>query len=116
MQHEIKKISLIVNELLTLFLRNHGQNIEIKINREANASEMIFEIHEHHFTKEFIDYLKEGLDQQRQHEVEGYYWQLIGEGDNGEELNLIGVMIDEVQIEERSDSLYLRLYRINNQR
>jgi len=51
------------------------------------------------------------LNTQRQNEVEGYYWQLAGDDNNGDELYLVGAMIDDAKVELIERDLHIRFTR-----
>ncbi len=115
MRHEAKKIAQIVSEILTLFLLNGAENIDIKVNTKVSQKEQNTEIiiiqYECNYGEEFIQKIKYNLNTQRQYEVEGYYWQLVGEDDSGDELHLVGAMIDEANVTTKGKDLYIQLLR-----
>lgn len=111
MQHEVKKITLIVNELLTILLLNGAKDVDVKVNRLEDCTEITFLHHQSTSDDEFIQRLKHNLNTQRQYEVEGYYWQLVGEADSSDELHLVGAMVDEAIVEDRNGDLYIHIVR-----
>ncbi len=111
MQHEVKKIALIVNELLTMLLFNGAEDVEIKVKKQGQSTEIVVVQHRNNNDDQFVERLRNSLNNMREYEVEGYYWQLIGEDDNGDELNLVGIMVDEACVERKGDDLYIRLLR-----
>jgi hypothetical protein len=113
MQHETKKIALIVNELTTLLLHMGNGNIEVKINRQKLATEIVMIQYQCNYEEVFVQNLRYDLNTQRQSEVEGYYWQLIGDDDDGEEISLVGAMIDEAVVEQKEGDLYIHIIRKN---
>lgn len=98
MKHEVKKVTLVVNELLTYLLLNGGENIDVTINHNVNCSKVTFTQNPCHFSQQFIEALEHNLNTQRQNEVEGYYWNLVGTDDIGDELHLVGAMIDHATV------------------
>lgn len=113
MRHEIKKISRIVDELTTLFLKEDTNEVDFSIKRLPDHTVIKIIDYGTHFSDEYIDQLRELFNSQRQCEVEEYYWQLCGEVDNDDELTLIGCMIDKATVEKRDGDLYLELIRYN---
>lgn len=111
MQHEVKKVTLIVNELMTLLLLNNAEEIDIKIKHVGEHSEIYFIYRQCKFDDKLIEKIKYNLNIQRQSEVEGYYWQLVGDDDSGDELHLVGAMIDEAKIEMKDKDLHIHLIR-----
>lgn len=113
MQHESKKIALIINELVTMLLLRSNGNIEVKVNRNDLYTEVTISQHFCQYDEMFIENLRYNLNTQRQTEVEGYYWQLVGNDDNGDELPLVGAMVDEAAVEYNNNSLYINIKRNN---
>ena len=58
-----------------------------------------------------INNLSEFLNIQRQYEIEEYYWGLMGETSDEDELFLVGSMIDSATLEIKNDNLYIKLIR-----
>lgn len=111
MRHETKKISRIVDELTTLFLKNDTDEVHFKIKRETHQTTIEIIGYRTHLDDEYINQLRQTLNIQRQWEIEEYYWQLTGETDYDEELTLVGAMIDEAVVEKREGNLYMNLIR-----
>jgi len=111
MRHEIKKICKIVDELTTLLLRDDTDEVDFKIKKTDSETKIYITDYNTKYKSEDVEDLKSCLNVQRQHEVEEYYWQLVGECDNDSELTVIGAMIDDAVIEIRGENLYLELTR-----
>jgi hypothetical protein len=111
MQHEVKKVTLIVNELLTLLLLNGAEDVDVKVNRLEDRTEITLFQPKSKYDDEFIHRLRHNLNTQRQYEVEGYYWQLVGETDSSDELHLVGAMVDEAIIENNDGDLSIHITR-----
>lgn len=111
MKHETKKISRIVDELLTLFLKKNIEEVNFKIKKQQDQTMIEIITGECPFEEEYIKQLQQTLNIRRQWEIEEYYWQLTGETDCDDEISLVGVMIDEAVVEKRGDKLYMQLLR-----
>lgn len=111
MRHEIKKICKIVDELTTLLLREDTNEVDFKIKKTPDQTTIIITDYNTKYTETEIKEFEECFNVQRQHEFEEYYWQLVGESDQGTELTVIGAMIDEAIVELRNDNLYMELIR-----
>ncbi|MEA3422307.1 MAG: hypothetical protein U9Q80_00610 [Bacillota bacterium] len=111
MKHEIKKISKIIDELVTFFFKNDADEVDIKIKK--NEKNIIIKIVDYNtcFSEEDIECITKLLCAQRQHEIESYYWQLAGEVDSDSELILVGAMIDEAKVEIIDKNLCIELTR-----
>lgn len=111
MHHEMKKVTVIVTEMMTMLMLNGAREIDIKIKRTDIGTEFTFTHYDCHYDEDFIDRLEYNLNTQRQYEVEGYYWQLAGEDESGDELHLVGAMIDEAEIKKDEENLHIHLIR-----
>lgn len=111
MQHEVKKITQIVNEIVSLLMLNGSDAIEVKINRSQDQVRIQIFQHDSTFTQEKVDQFQSELNIQRQHEIEGYYWQLVGDNECDEELCLVGAMIDTAKVTLEKGILHIDLIR-----
>ncbi len=111
MQHEVKKITLIINELIAMMLINGAEEIDVNIKRVGDVSEIILVHRNCKYSEDFIDKMRYNLKTQRQSEVEGYYWQLVGDDETSEELHLVGAMIDEAEVEKIENDLHIHILR-----
>lgn len=111
MQHEAKKISLIINELVTLFLQMGTGNIDVAVNRSSDATEITFTQDQADYSEEFREKLFHSLNVHRQVEVEAYYWQLMGDDDSDDELLLLGAMIDQAWVTQDQGILQVKVLR-----
>ena len=113
MRHEVKKISRIVDELVTFFLRKDTDEVDVSIKRSTEQTVIRLIVHGTHFDSDFITHLEESLNIQRQHEIEEYYWQLAGETDCDTEITLVGAMVDSATIGEIDGDLCIEMIRKN---
>jgi len=111
MQHEEKKVALIINEIITMELLDGAEDIDVNIKRENGLSKVHIIYHNCEYDSQFIEKIAYNLNTQRQNEVEGYYWQLAGDDNNGDELYLVGAMIDDAQVELIDNDLHIRFIR-----
>ena len=111
MRHEIKKICKIVDELTTLLLRDDTDEVDFKIKRSNTDTKIFITDYNTKYKVDDVEDLMTCLNVQRQHEVEEYYWQLVGECDNDSELTVIGAMVDDAKIEIKDNNLYIELIR-----
>ncbi|MDD2495332.1 MAG: hypothetical protein PHE29_09075 [Tissierellia bacterium] len=111
MKHEIAKISKIVDELIDFYFLNSAKKVNISI--EENKDSFIIEIESDDVScsEDKIMNFKKLINVQRQKEIEEYYWQLAGTSIEGEEYNLVGMMIDESIIDYDYPKLKIKLIR-----
>lgn len=111
MQHEVKKITVIINELISIMLLNGAEDIDMSIKRKSKTTEVTIIHRNCQYTDEFIKDMRYNLNAGKQSEVEGYYWQLVGEDETSEELYLVGAMIDEAKLEMKQNDLHIYILR-----
>lgn len=111
MRHEVKKIAKIVDELTTLFLKDDTNEVDFKVVIHDDHSMIRVVDYKTRVTPRYVEYLRKMLNNQRQREIEEYYWQLMGENDEEDELTLISMMTDKAVVELRDGNLYLELIR-----
>ncbi len=111
MRHEVKKISRIVDELTTLFLKDDTNEVDLKVITSDVESVIRLTVHNTKVSDQYIAHLLKTFNKQREMEIEEYYWQLAGETDDDDEVTLIGAMIDYATAEKRDGNLYIELVR-----
>jgi len=111
MRHEIKKVSKIVDELMTLLLREDTDEVDFKVKKEQDHYKIVVTDYNTKFTQAEAKEFEEYFNVQRQHEYEEYFWQLVGESDCDVELTMIGAMVDEAIVELRGNDLYMEIIR-----
>lgn len=111
MRHEVKKIAKIVDELITFFFLRKTHIMGIEIKDLDNSFEIMIKNDCRNINDDEINNIKKLFSVQRQREMEEYYWQLTGEADNDTELNLVGIMIDKVDVSVEENNLIIKLTR-----
>jgi hypothetical protein len=111
MKHEPKKISKIVDEILTYFLFHFDAKSEITIVPETDHYWMLFRFTDVSISDEQFDALDKRLVVKRQPELEEYYWQLTGEIEDSNELMLVAMMCDSIEMKREGNTITLELLR-----
>ncbi|WP_186429828.1 hypothetical protein [Clostridium sp. BSD9I1] len=111
MKNELKKISKIVQELMDFCLLNGALNLNISLSNTENFFEIIAHSYNVTSSNQEISNLKQILNLKRQREIEEYYWQLAGSDEGTDQLSLIGMMIDEAEVEFSPPNLTIKLIR-----
>ncbi len=111
MKHETKKISKIVDEILTYFLFHFNAKAEITITPEPKRYRMLFRFTDVPITDEAYAALDARLVVKRQPELEDYYWQLTGEIEDSNELMLVAMMCDSIEMRRDGNDITLSLVR-----
>lgn len=112
---ETKKAVKIISELMTYFFDQGAKNIEVKFNSDDVGQEKEYEI----IIEGLIEYisgeeltkLREELNTSREAQVEEYYWELAGEGNNSREMSLVGMLVDNSVVEYKDNYLKITLWR-----
>ncbi len=112
MKQEIKKIARIIDEIVTHFLYSlESSRFELTYSEEEDAFVLAFAFHGVQLTPDAIARLRKQLKGDRQPELEDYYWQLMGETEEDNELALVSMMVDEAELEYEGETIRLRLQR-----
>ncbi len=111
MNHETKKIALIVDEVLTMLLVDGSEKINFDISIKNDRAEINIIQYDTRYNDEYLEIIRNRLDAPRQHEIEEYYWQLTGENETEDELFIVGALIDESTLKKENGNLYINLVR-----
>lgn len=111
MHNEIQKTTKIMDELTSLLINKGSVEIDIKLKKGVNCTEIFITDYNTHITQDEINRLTEFLNITRQSEIEEYYWGLMGETSDEDELFLVGSMIDSATLELKNGNLYIKLIR-----
>ncbi|MGL5330267.1 MAG: hypothetical protein ACRDD7_13430 [Peptostreptococcaceae bacterium] len=112
MQNEVKKITRLIDEVTSVLMKHGSKEIDVKIKRDNDLSIIYIVDYNTTYTDEDISDLNDILNIQRQCEMEGFYWELVGEDNHGDELFLVGTMIDCAKVEKRESNLYIEMSRM----
>ncbi|AKL96947.1 hypothetical protein CACET_c35160 [Clostridium aceticum] len=104
----------IVDELMCFFFNiditklkidfDYEEKSQIKVSLQGDCSNP---------PKEKLQELEEILNAPRQDVLEDYYWELVGENDNYDELTLLGALVDGGDIKYNNNKLRITVYRKN---
>ena len=111
MTHENQKIARIANALLEYFLSNDAKGLTLSISEDTKSAYISLEISDITLSSHESEELIEHLYMERQEEMEEYYWHLLGNDSETEEISLIGMMVDDAQVQVLSPSLSVELTR-----
>ncbi len=112
MNNEIKKITRLVDEVTSVLMKKGSSEIDVKIKRDENSSIITIIDYNTLYSDEDIEDLDDVLNIQRQCEVEGFYWELMGDDINGDELFLVGSMIDDATVKKVDNNLHIIMNRV----
>ena len=112
MKHEVKKITKIIDEILTFCVYNMDpRRSEMVLEKTDNAFTVVHTFYDVSISAEELAEIRRQLGTKRNHELEDYYWQLTGEIENSSELDLVGMMSDEAVVEYENEKLIISLIR-----
>ncbi len=112
MSFRLEKTMRIVDELVGFCCRRGGKNITINYNTEKpKMTEITVTSPNTTVTSDELTALDKTLSQHRQHEMEEMYWLISGDDSFGDELSLVGVMVDECKIIYENEVLTIIVYR-----
>ncbi|MGL5973335.1 MAG: hypothetical protein ACRCZK_06465 [Oscillospiraceae bacterium] len=114
MNNEYKKISNIVDQMITFFYGIQSTNIKIEIENEKTFTKIILSSNFNIKYLDTVNSLSKIFSSGRNKELEETYWGLVGKSDNfdNSDLYLISSMIDESNINIKNntiDTIFKRL-------
>jgi hypothetical protein len=109
MHQESKKICKITSEIL-LYLMSQGY---YKVVFDIDVKDHIFTLKFNlkNVPKDVILYMDRKINSEREYEIEEYGWELMGESTESNELEMIGLIVDKLEIEQKGDTTYFTLIR-----
>ena len=111
MRDEIRKINRLIDEVTSLFMKRGSKEIDVKIRREDKNTVISIIDYNTSYCDSEIEELSSVLNIQRQCEVEGFYWELMGDDSKGDELFLVGSMIDSATVKKVNNDLHITMCR-----
>lgn len=112
MKHEIKKISKIVDEIITYFVYElECSTLELRYEGSETACILDFSFHGIELSRDAFNQLRRALRGDRQPELEDYYWQLMGNTEESGALALVSMMVDNAELKYEGDTIRLSLRR-----
>lgn len=112
MKHTKKRISKIVDELITYLLSMGADDVFVNIKDEKNRYKICAKSnYMKKNNEEKIDKLIKYLNCPKQEAMEEYYWELTGDCDVDTELTLIGMMVDKVNVNIDDNKIDIELYK-----
>lgn len=108
--HEQKKICKIIDEISLYFLRKGYNDFSMHISYDfENKTVITFNLGV--ISKDMDEKLKKFIGLKREKEVEEYGWELLGESDSSADLEMIGLLIDSIDIEIANNETRIILTR-----
>ena len=111
MHNEIQKTTKIIDEISSLLVNNGSLEIDIKLRLNNVCTKIFITDYNTRLNQEQIDSLSQFLNIPRQTEIEEYYWGLMGETSDDDEMFLVGSMIDRAKFELKDGNLYIEIVR-----
>ncbi len=113
MNHGEKKIAKIIEELTMYFFAIGADKIESGILVEGKDVTITFQANYKKEYRDILHNLDKYLNEPKNEGIEDFYWELAGSGDPGEgnQLMLLGMMIDKADIQIYDTEVALKLYK-----
>ena len=110
-RNEVKKITKLVDEVTSLLMKSGSNDINVHIKRDVDLTTITIIDHNTSYPDDEIASLDDVLNIQRQSEVEEFYWELMGDDLHGDELFLVGSMVDRATVKKIDNDLHVIIYR-----
>ncbi|MBQ3253479.1 MAG: hypothetical protein IJA65_02895 [Acholeplasmatales bacterium] len=106
---ENQKICKIISEISLYILENVSGNLNVDV--KELGEEVIITFVTDLIDPETKNFLMSQLSADRNIEIEEYGWELMGEGDSDDDLELVGNLINELSIQEENGKTVITLVR-----
>ena len=113
MTHNEKKVGKIVEELTMYLFAMGAEKIESSIEKSDGQYIVRFRADYNPDYRYNMESMKKYLNQPKNEAMEDIYWELAGSGDPGEssQVLLVGMMVDQADVEIYENSAEIVLYR-----
>lgn len=108
--HEYKKLSKIIDEMSLYLFRKGHTSFEMKVEINKNEQTTIIFITSE-LEEEYIEKLNKYIGLKREREVEEYGWELLGESDLASDLEMLGLLVDKIEIVNENGKSVISLFR-----
>ncbi|MFW5889359.1 MAG: hypothetical protein ACOCUD_03160 [Bacillota bacterium] len=95
---------------LSLFLMLHGVK-DFQLEFKSSNKNVYFILIAKDIAKDLLTRMEEKIGREREIEVETYGWELMGDTDSRNELDVLGLLIDSIEIENIKDKVKITLKR-----
>ena len=110
-KYEMKIIAKIIHEISFYFMR-HGITV-FDIKTELSEEDIVFTVIAKDLAPEMVKKMKEMVNRARELEVETYGWELLGDSDEKSELDILGLLIDTLEVQRIGNQDVLTMVRTN---
>lgn len=112
--NENKKLSSIIAEVSQFLLHHQHSNFSIDVNK--TDTHQTIEVKTTTMKEEVLNKFVNKMKRDREEEIETYGWSLITDSDSDNELEIAGLLIDEVEVIKHNGSTVILLKRTLNQK
>ena len=111
MKYKREKLIKIMNELVNFCLYINMNDLKIDFSCHEDEGKISIEGYCDNPPMERLEDLEHILNSPRQEELEGYYWNLVGDGHGYTELEMVGVLVDSGLISYEENILKISVTR-----
>ncbi len=108
-KQETRILTMIIRELsLVMLMHNHDK---FSITLEKGSKETRFILKTTPLEEELLEHIKKKANREREIEVETYGWELVGDVDKQSEFEILGLLVDYMEVEETEGEMVLTFVR-----
>lgn len=111
MKFKREKLIKIMNELVSYCIDINIRDLKIEFKIDEAMGRVSVEGYSENPPLEKLKKLEKILNSPRQKELEGYYWELVGDGHGYQELEMVGVLVDGGSVSYEDNILKISIYR-----
>jgi len=111
--YRLEKNLKIADELIGYCYKKTGKHLNVDFAFLESETIIKIRVYIENLGKDCLEHLNETLCTSRQHEIEECFWMANGDDSFGEELTLVGAMVDKATINYEDNVLMIELRRID---
>ncbi len=114
MGHRLEKNVKIMHELISFCAKRGARDLDMNISFDTSETFITICAKNTVVSDDDMEFLKNAIYSDRQHEVEECFWNISGEDYLGDELTLAGVMIDNGEVSYENNTLTIKVKRVED--
>ncbi len=108
-RQEIRILTMIIRELSLVMLMNNHDTFSVTLEKRPKETRFILKTDT--LADELLTRMQEKVNREREMEVETYGWELVGDVDKQSEFEILGLLIDYMEVEETDGEMVLTFVR-----
>ncbi len=106
---ENKRGCKVISEFILLLM--HYGYINLNVDFKSDEKVHYYTLRTSRVSEKLLNYIKDNINLGREFDVEEYGWELVGDGDSYDQIDLLGCLLDKFEIENTAEETIFRMAR-----